>query len=140
MRSSADITPAMIATIKGMLRRGDRQFDIATWWDLPLTHVNNISTRKRGREIVAAPSETLPPQGPYQIVSVDAHARLQEAAAVPTKTLQEVLSRLDTITRQLATLEAHVVTHGSVQAPHHGRSSSFVPRIEPGRAEAHQSS
>ena len=136
MLRAHDLTPAIVATIKGMLKRGDRQFDIATWWDMPLTHVSNIATGKRGREIVAAPLDTLPPPAPYQLVSVDAHARLQEAAAVPTRTLQELLSRLDTMSRQLATLEKHIVTHGKVQVVDRNGSSFAVPCGDH-RQEAH---
>jgi hypothetical protein len=53
------------AIIKGMLQRGDPQHDIASWFGYNPGRISEINTGKRYPEVPAAPSEKLPPRGPY---------------------------------------------------------------------------
>lgn len=53
------------ATIKGMLYRGDRQHDIASWFGVNGGRIAEIATGARFREVQPALPITLPPPGPY---------------------------------------------------------------------------
>ncbi|MFL5063427.1 MAG: hypothetical protein ACJ8FU_08410 [Xanthobacteraceae bacterium] len=70
---------ADVALVKGMLKRGDRQSDIATWFGCNSGRVAEINTGKRSPEIRAAPLGQLPPPGPYQI---SARSALKTAATL----------------------------------------------------------
>jgi hypothetical protein len=50
-----------IATVKGMLIRGDRQHDIAAYFGVNDGRIGEISTGQTGSSITAAPAEDLPP-------------------------------------------------------------------------------
>lgn len=54
-----------IATVKGMLARGDRQHDIAAYFGINGGRIADISKLRKGAHLAAAPSATLPPRGPY---------------------------------------------------------------------------
>src|SRR6185312_8808390 len=55
-----------IAIIKGMLARGDVQSHIAAYFGNSNSgRISEINTGRRGDGIVAAPSNELPPPGPY---------------------------------------------------------------------------
>lgn len=54
-----------IATVKGMLLRGDRQHDIAAYFGINGGRIAEISTGQTGSSITASPAEDLPPAGPY---------------------------------------------------------------------------
>lgn len=53
------------AIIKGMLARGDRQHDVAAWFGVNGGRVAEIAAKRRFRHVEAAPTEVLPPPGPY---------------------------------------------------------------------------
>lgn len=53
------------AIVKGMLARGDRQHDIASWFGVNGGRVGEIASGARFRAVAAASSEMLPPPGPY---------------------------------------------------------------------------
>jgi hypothetical protein len=53
------------AIIKGMLKRGDRQHDIAAWFGVNGGRVAEIATGHRFRHVEPAPGGELPPPGPY---------------------------------------------------------------------------
>lgn len=59
------LTEEDAAVIKGMLRRGDRQHDIAAWFGVNGGRVAEVATGRRFPSVEAAPVETLPPPGPY---------------------------------------------------------------------------
>lgn len=69
------------ALIKGMLRRGDRQHDIAAWFGVNGGRIAEIATGTRFAEVEYAESERLPPAGPYPKASqaVEAIAALAQA-------------------------------------------------------------
>jgi hypothetical protein len=63
--SGITLTAIDAAIVKGMLLRGDRQHDIAAWFGVNGGRVAEIATGYRFGEVSAAPSEMLPPRGPY---------------------------------------------------------------------------
>ena len=54
-----------IATVKGMLLRGDRQHDIAAYFGVNGGRIGEISTGQTGSSVAASPTDDLPPAGPY---------------------------------------------------------------------------
>ena len=69
------------ALIKGMLRRGDRQHDIAAWFGVNGGRIAEIATGTRFTEVECADAELLPPVGPYPKASqaLEAIAALAQA-------------------------------------------------------------
>lgn len=63
--SGITLSVADAALVKGMLKRGDRQHDIAAWFGVNGGRVGEIASGRRFYEIEAAPLEALPPVGPY---------------------------------------------------------------------------
>src|SRR5437899_51942 len=59
------LTDADAALVKGMLRRGDRQHDIAAWFGVNGGRIAEISTGARFAHVNPARQEQLPPPGPY---------------------------------------------------------------------------
>ncbi len=53
------------ALVKGMLRRGDRQHDIAAWFGVNGGRIGEIAVGAKFRDVEAAPAADLPPPGPY---------------------------------------------------------------------------
>jgi hypothetical protein len=54
-----------IATVKGMLVRGDRQHDIAAYFGVNGGRIAEISTGQTGSNVTVAAADDLPPAGPY---------------------------------------------------------------------------
>ncbi|MCA6097621.1 hypothetical protein [Bradyrhizobium australafricanum] len=54
-----------IATVKGMLLRGDRQHDIAAYFGVNGGRIAEISTSQTGSSVAPAATDDLPPAGPY---------------------------------------------------------------------------
>ena len=76
------------ALIKGMLRRGDRQHDIAAWFGVNGGRVAEIATGARFDEVGPSPASVLPPPGPYPkvreaVAAIAALAEAKKAFAVP---------------------------------------------------------
>jgi hypothetical protein len=59
------IDDEVVALIKGMLARGDRQSDIAACFYINGGRVSEINTGQHHAEVKAAPENSLPPPGPY---------------------------------------------------------------------------
>lgn len=51
--------------VKGMLSRGDRQHDIAAWFGVNGGRIGEIASGRRFRLVESAPTQLLPPPGPY---------------------------------------------------------------------------
>jgi hypothetical protein len=62
--SGIKITKADVPLIKGMLHRGDRQHDIASWFGVNGGRIAEISTREKFSDILMQ-IDRLPPEGPY---------------------------------------------------------------------------
>jgi hypothetical protein len=54
-----------VALVKGMIVRGDRQSDIAAYFGVNGGRIAEINTEKYGADVRAAPTDQLPPPGPY---------------------------------------------------------------------------
>jgi len=89
-----------ISVIKGMLKRGDRQSDIAAWFggDVNSGRVSEINTGSsalgaRAANITPANADSLPPPGPYQIsgrASLKTRETLEALRDLITETLIEI--------------------------------------------------
>lgn len=51
--------------VRGMLLRGDRQHDIASWFGVNAGRVAEVKTGAKHATVTAAPMHALPPPGPY---------------------------------------------------------------------------
>ncbi|MCA0029243.1 hypothetical protein [Mesorhizobium sp. B263B2A] len=85
--SGVTLTRADAAQIKGMLARGDRQHDIASWFGVNGGRIAEIATRHRFRDVPAASGDRLPPSGPYPhardaVAAIEALAAAKAALAV----------------------------------------------------------
>jgi hypothetical protein len=54
-----------VGIVKGMLARGDRQHDIAAYFGVNSARVAEVLKGQRGEGVMLAPTNTLPPPGPY---------------------------------------------------------------------------
>lgn len=63
--SGISLTEEDAAIIKGMLRRGDRQHDIAAWFGVNGGRICEISTGAKFARVLPADEDDLPPPGPY---------------------------------------------------------------------------
>ena len=63
--SSHKLDQDEIAIVKGMLKRGDKQHDIAAWFGVNGGRIAEISTGATGSATRAAAPADLPPAGPY---------------------------------------------------------------------------
>jgi hypothetical protein len=68
-------TDREIAIVKGMLARGDKQHDVASYFGVNGGRVAEVATEKNGAEIRAAAKAELPPPGPYIAGRSALHAR-----------------------------------------------------------------
>ncbi len=96
------LTPAMAATVKGMLARGDRQSDIAAYLSINQGRIHEINV---GQKFSSVPAATeLPEPGPYVFIQKSRHER---AALV-----EEIISRISAdLQRAIDTLRAQHVGH-----------------------------
>lgn len=63
--SGLKLTDKDAAVAKGMLTRGDRQHDIAAWFGVNSGRIAEIATGHNFDWVEPAPSDKLPPPGPY---------------------------------------------------------------------------
>jgi hypothetical protein len=63
--SGVSIDCADAAIVKGMLLRGDRQHDIASWFGVNAGRIAEIATGHRFGFVQPASNNRLPPPGPY---------------------------------------------------------------------------
>jgi hypothetical protein len=63
--SGVHLTSADAAQAKGMLLRGDRQHDIASWFGVNGGRIAEIAAGLTFRDVEPAPAGELPPPGPY---------------------------------------------------------------------------
>lgn len=71
------------AIVKGMLRRGDRQHDIAAWFGVNGGRIGEISTGAKFANVIEASVHDLPPPGPY--LSGKQSAAILAALGLPQK-------------------------------------------------------
>ena len=77
---SPDLTAEKAALIKGMLSRGDRQSDIAAYFQINQGRIYEVKFGLKFASVPPSPWELLPPPGPYVVVSkiVYERAKLSE--------------------------------------------------------------
>lgn len=61
----SEITHEMVSMIKGMLKRNDKQQDIAACFCINSARVAEIKSGEKHSDVQSAPSEALPPVPPY---------------------------------------------------------------------------
>lgn len=91
--SGVTLSGADAGLIKGMLLRGDRQHDIAAWFGVNGGRVAEVATGYRFSEVPAAPSEDLPPPGPYPrgrdaVAAIEALASARQALTLAEATFR----------------------------------------------------
>ncbi len=79
--------------IKGMIRRGDVQSDIAAYFGCNSGRISEINTGKLFPEVSEAPANRLPPAGPYMIGRAAVRAR--ETLLALGELIAEALSDID---------------------------------------------
>lgn len=79
--SGVKLSDADAALVKGMLKRGDRQHDIAAWFGVNGGRIAEIATGHAFYWVKPADEDDLPPEGPYPSgrMVVAAHRALDEA-------------------------------------------------------------
>lgn len=92
------ITDAMVAVIKGQLRRGDDQMSIGLWHGINQARVSEIKRdrKKKWRHVVAVEEALLPPRPPYCVVPqivVDRSAAYVELAKKLQTLSEEFLAK-----------------------------------------------
>lgn len=98
--SGLSLTETDAALVKGMLRRGDRQHDIAAWFGVNGGRIAEISTGVRFASATAAPDHMLPPRGPYisgraAHAAVDALQNIRDVLEGATRECEKVLSKIE---------------------------------------------
>jgi hypothetical protein len=83
--SGITLNKSEVALVKGMLKRGDRQHDIAAWFGVNGGRIADIATEKKHKEIIAKTTD-LPPKGPY-LAGKDA-----DAAIIALEAVKETIS------------------------------------------------
>lgn len=83
------------ALIKGMLKRGDRQSDIAAFFggDVNSGRIAEINTGQRWPEVSAAAPEKLPPPGPY--MGARSALKARETLTALRELIDEALKEID---------------------------------------------
>ncbi len=69
------LTARDAAIIKGMLKRGDKQHDIAAYFGVNSGRISEINTGAKFTAVKALPSEHLPPPGPIMHLNNDPLSR-----------------------------------------------------------------
>lgn len=68
-----ELTASTVAAIKGMVARGDRQWDVGVLYNMNSARINEIvhgkASGKRWVHVQPAPADKLPPPGPYVVVA-----------------------------------------------------------------------
>lgn len=84
-----------IAIVKGMIKRGDRQHDIAAYFGVNGGRIGeiNVGYRGIGDGIEAAPEDRLPPPGPYMAGRSALKAR--ETLTALRELIDETIAEID---------------------------------------------
>lgn len=95
--SGIRLSEADAAVVKGMIERGDRQHDIAAWFGVNGGRIGEISSGDKFDWIDAAPTDELPPPGPYLSgrsaqAAIDALERAKEALLDAVSDIDQALT------------------------------------------------
>jgi hypothetical protein len=91
--SGISLTARDASLVKAMLKRGDRQHDIAAWFGVNGGRIAEIATGHSYAEVQAAHTANLPPPGPYPsgrdtMVAMEALIAAKEAIDAAVNSLQ----------------------------------------------------
>lgn len=89
------ITSADAALIKGMIKRGDLQSDIAAYFGCNGSRISEINTGHSHAEVTIAPEHILPPAGPYLIGRSSVKAR--QTLVALGELIADCLAELDAV-------------------------------------------
>jgi hypothetical protein len=102
-RIATQITPEVAAQIKGMLLRGDRQSDIASFFQINQGRIYEVKFAPKYTRVLPCDPSALPDRGPYVVVSKIVHVR----ATIAEETLRKVMAAMDQIALDMrSTVEA----------------------------------
>jgi hypothetical protein len=85
--SGISLTETDADLVKGMLRRGDRQHDIAAWFGVNGGRIAEVATGHRYGNVPPARDELLPPTGPYM------PGRMAHATVAGLERVRDILER-----------------------------------------------
>jgi hypothetical protein len=94
--SGIKLTDQDASIVKAMLRRGDRQHDIAAWFGVNGGRVAEIAVGRRFQQVKPADRGNLPPTGPYP-TGRDATVALNAIVAA-----RQALASAEAVIRQYA--------------------------------------
>lgn len=94
-------TAADAAIIRGMVKRGDKQSDIASWFGTNSGRICETNTGKRFKDVPPAPADQLPPPGPH-VSAPPPTIEITGIAAEFRREQQRTNEKLDHVLRQLA--------------------------------------
>jgi hypothetical protein len=81
--SGISLTADDAAIVKGMIKRGDRQHDIAAWFGVNGGRIGEIAGGDKFAGVKPAAASVLPPPGPY-ITGREAHAAVSGLEQIRT--------------------------------------------------------
>lgn len=87
------------AIAKGMINRGDRQHDIAAYFGVNGGRIAEISTGDKFGSVAAAPTNQLPPPGPYVYSKLNRRTKkdlesIRDQLVALSKVVHDALSKL----------------------------------------------
>jgi hypothetical protein len=85
--SGISLTETDAALVKGMLRRGDRQHDVAAWFGVNGGRIAEIASGSKFADVTPARDELLPPPGPYM------PGRIAHATVAGLERVRDILER-----------------------------------------------
>ena len=91
--SGITLTANDASLIKGMLRRGDRQHDIAAWFGVNGGRIAEIASGQCFAEVMPVSTDHLPPAGPYPkarqaVAAIEALAAAKRALAAAEEVIR----------------------------------------------------
>jgi hypothetical protein len=93
--SGISLTADDAAIVKGMLLRGDRQHDIASWFGVNAGRIAEICRGSNYALIGPAPTEVLPPPGPYPA------GRVAVAALIALESAKAAMGQAEALVRKM---------------------------------------
>ena len=124
------LTEAEAALIKGMLRRGDRQQDIAAWFRCNSGRIAEINKGWRHPKVKAAPAALLPPPGPYHLAALGSGQATQ-----PGGLSEDQKKSADMAVAVLADFEARLLKELSTATHERRQTNELVTRLMSQQAE-----
>ena len=129
-RAVMALTEAEAALIRGMLKRGDRQQDIAAWFRCNSGRVAEINKGRRHPHVTAAPAALLPPPGPYHLAAL-----ASGEATTPGGLSEEQKKSADAAIAVLADFEARLLRELTTATHERRQTNELVNQLMRQQAE-----